>query len=120
MNENFVVDVLHLDYLRMHRKVLDEKIQDLQNKIVRHMEAEGLSQIRVTDRQVTLIKPTREFVDEVSLKEAVDQNIWEAVSRRVYDKRKAEIACEEGVVSIMLLNKFIHKRPCEPYIKIGR
>lgn len=110
--------VIELDDLRLQRKQLDSKIAKLQEKIIKEMDSQGLENLKINNRFVTIVRPMREVVDELGLRDEIDYETWEFISHRVFDKRRAEVALEDNILSIDTLMKYTHISPSSPYVKI--
>lgn len=114
----FGARVIELDDLRSQRKALDRSIYELQDKIIQHMEQQGIEQVHINNKMVTVVRPTKEIVDELGLRDEIDYETWRVISHRVYDPKRAEVAIEDNLLSIDILKKYIHISPLKPYVKI--
>lgn len=111
--------VIALDDLRRQRKQLDARIQQAQEELVRKMTQRGTDVVVLNDMTAKIVRPSREVVDEIGLRESLDPDTWKRITHRVYDSRKAEVALEEGYIDFTLLYNHIHIQQLAPYIRIS-
>jgi len=114
----FGARVIELDDLRTQRKQLDKRIYELQDKIIQYMEEKQIEQVNINNKTITIVRPSKEIVDELGLRDEIDYETWRVISHRVYDPKRAEVAIEDNLLSIDILKKYIHMSPLKPYVKI--
>lgn len=118
MTEDLEDSVNMLQMLREQRKALDERINATQSNIIRHMTATGDEKLFINSKIITLVHPVRRIVDEHGLRSAIDDEVWNRITKRVYDQRLADVAVEEGLVPFLTLHQFIRIQPLAAYIKV--
>jgi hypothetical protein len=111
--------ILKLSDLRNTRKFLEEQIGLIQIKLIMNMESEGVDEAKADGQIARIVRPTRLIVDELSLKEALADDLWDRITQKNYDPRRAEIALEEGYLEFTTLQKYTHTQYLSPYIKIS-
>lgn len=115
----FAIDADALYGLRKQRKELDNIINITQERLLNLMEESGHDRMEVGTKTLIVVRPTKDFLDELTLKTEAGKQLWQSISRRTYDKRRAEIALDRGTLSPFLLQKHTHTMSLKPYIRIN-
>lgn len=111
-------NLVKLDSLRHERKILESRIDEIQKELLVKMTRDGREEILFNSSIAKIVRPSKEVLDELGLKDDLDPKTWELITRRVYDSRRAEIAIEEGYLEYSTLQKYMHLQNLSPYIKI--
>lgn len=116
----FADDAMRLADLRMERADLDKKINNLQSKLIQYMQARGLERSVVKRTTITIVSPVKRFVDEQGLRKELDESTWTLITHRVYDENRAQVAIEDGVLALDVLERHTRYKPGASYLKITR
>lgn len=119
IDSQLLVDVERLHSMRRERKELDAQINETQDRLIAVMEESGHDRMEIAAKTLVLVRPTKDFIDELGLKTEVGKSIWQVISRRTFDKRRAEVAMERGILSPLLLQKHTYPMAMKPYVRIN-
>lgn len=116
-------DIIALDELRRQKEDLEGTIDALQQRIVAALDSIEVKSHEVEVNGGRTIKATRSqnnrtVIDEIALKKAMGESLWNKVSSRVLDKKKLEAFIASGEVSATAVAKCSTENEGKPYIRI--
>lgn len=116
-------DIIALDELRRQKDELEGTIDALQQRIVATLDSLEVKSHEVEVKGGRSIKATRSqnnrtVIDEIALKKAMGESLWNKVSSRVLDKKKLEAFIASGEVSATAVAKCSTENEGKPYIRI--